>query len=65
MNISIGMFSPEPVIDSIDNMRNLDISRDGKNLTLIFHGKSHNLTMTEPVVRELLERAKRLRPSLF
>lgn len=65
MNISIDGFSAIPDLDPIDCMRNLDISRDGKNLTLTFHGDSHNLTMTEPEVRELLERAKKLRPSLW
>lgn len=65
MNISIEGFSAIPDLDPNDCMRNLDISRDRKNLTLTFHGDSHNLTITEPALRELLERAKRLRPSLF
>jgi len=65
MNISIGGFSAIPEMDPIDNMRNLDISRDGKNLTLTFHGDSHNLTVTETALKELLERAKILRPNLW
>lgn len=65
MNISIGGFSGALKIDPIDNMRNLDISRDGKSLTLTFHGDSHNLTATETALKELLERAKNLRPNLW
>ena len=65
MNISIDGFSAISGLDPIDCMRNLDISRDRKNLTLTFHGESYNLTMTKHAVTELQERARKLRPSLF
>ena len=65
MNISISGFSAIPDLDPIDCMRNLDISRDRKNLTLTFHGESYNLTMTKHAVTELQERARKLSPSLF
>lgn len=65
MNISVNGFSAIPSLDPIDCMRNLDISRDGKNLTLTFHGEPYDLTIAGTAVRELKERARRLRPSLF
>lgn len=65
MNISIGGFSAVPELDPINSMRNLDISHDGKNLTLTFHGDSYKLTVTETALKELLERAKNLRPNLW
>lgn len=65
MNISIEGFSAIPVLDPNDCLRNLDISRDRKNLTLTFHRELYDLSMTERAVRELLERAKRLRPDLW
>jgi hypothetical protein len=66
MNISMGGFSAIPSgIDTIDCMRNLDVSRDGKNLTLTFQGEYYDLTMTKDSVIELLERARKLRPYLW
>ena len=65
MNISVGGFSAIPDLDPIDCMRNLDISPDRKNLKLTFHGKSYDLTMTMHAVKELHERARKLRPDLF
>jgi len=64
MNISIGGFSAISV-DPQDMMRNLDISRDGKSLTLTFHGDSYRLTITERAVRQLLEIARSVRPKLW
>jgi len=65
MNISVGGFSAIPDLDPIDCMRNLDISPDRKNLKLTFHGESYDLTMTMHAVKELHERARKLRPDLF
>ena len=64
-NISVGGFSAIPNLDPTDCMRNLDISRDRKNLTLTFHGNPYDLTMTMHAVKELHERARKLRPYLF
>ena len=65
MNISVGGFSAIPDLDPIDCMRNLDISRDRENLTLTFQGETYDLTMTMHAVKELHERARKLRPDLF
>ena len=65
MNISYNGFSAISNLDPTDCMRNLDILGDRENLTLTFHGESNNLTITMHAVKELHERAKKLRPDLF
>lgn len=65
MNISCGSFSAIPNLDPTDCMRNLNISRDRENLTLTFHSASYDLTMTMHAVKELCEKARKLRPNLF
>lgn len=64
MNISVGGFSAISV-DTKDMMRNLDISRNGKSLTLTFHGDSYRLANTEIAVRQLHRTARSVRPSLW
>ena len=65
MNISCSMFSALPELESIDCMRNLNISRDCENLNLTFHGDSYDLTIAMYAVKELCKRARKLRPDLF
>ena len=65
MNISVGGFSAIPKLDSCDCMRNLDISNDFKKILLTFHDNSYDLTKTMHEVKELHERARKLRPYLF
>lgn len=65
MNISVGGFSAIPSLDSIDCMRNLDLSRNRKKLTLTFNNELYNLNIIKNLVIKLQEKAITLRPSLF
>jgi hypothetical protein len=66
MNISVEGFSAiSSGIDTVDYRRNLEVSQDGKKLILTFQGEYYDLTMTKDAVFELLERARKIRPTLF